>query len=183
MYYSKLHLPTLLLIAAAGITLFISGCKKDNKGTQQEVITRVVVHLTGIGIGTSFDMEFEAEDSDGDGVFNTIDEIAIPVNGAFNCHLHVYDDTKDPVEDITEEIEEENVEHLFVFQSATAGLLISNLNTDDNGDPFGLESTWTTGTAANGTVKILLHHEPADKNAADPGGDVDFEVTFPVKVQ
>jgi hypothetical protein len=33
-------------------------------------------------------------------------------------------------------------------------------------------------------VNIKLYHEPTDKNnAANPGGDVDFDVTFPVVIR
>lgn len=180
MYNTKMRIQPMLFVVAVLATLFVAGCKKD-KQTEQEVITRVAVHLTGIG--SAFDMEFEAEDSDGDGVFNSIDEIVIPPNSTFNCHLHVYDDTKSPVEDVTEEIEEENTEHLFVFRSNTTGLTIADLNKDDDGAPFGLESTWSTAAASTGSVQILLRHEPTDKNAADPGGETDFDVTFPVKIQ
>ncbi|MBP6812593.1 MAG: hypothetical protein KA138_13790 [Saprospiraceae bacterium] len=180
MYNTKFRIQTMLLLVAATATLFVAGCKKD-KATESEVITKVVVHLTGIG--NSFDTEFEAIDADGDGIFNTIDEIQLPVNTSFNCHIHVYDETKTPAADITEEIEAENTAHLFVFKTTLPGLIIEDLNTDDNGKPFGLESTWSTVLAGTGSVQIALHHDPTDKTAADPGGDVDFEVTFPVKVQ
>ncbi|MEY3194219.1 MAG: hypothetical protein RIQ78_316 [Bacteroidota bacterium] len=177
---TRFRLPTLLLLLAATTSVFTTACKKD-KATENEVITKVVVHLTGTG--SSFDTEFEAEDADGDGVFNTIDSIKIPINTVFNSRIHVYDETKSPVVDISEEIEVENTAHLFIIQSFVAGLLISNLNTDDNGAPFGLESTWTTTDASTGSVQIRLYHEPTDKTAADPGGDVDFDIVFPVKVQ
>lgn len=176
-----LQISTLLLLLAASTSLFTAGCKDKGEDTQGEVITRVQVHLTGINGG--FDQEFEAKDPDGDGIFNTIDEITIPAGAAYNCHLHVYDDSKTPIEDLTEEIEAENVDHLFVLKGNTAGLSIANLNTDNNGAPFGLESIWTSGAAATGTVQIKLIHEPTDKNATDPGGDTDFDVTFTVKVQ
>jgi hypothetical protein len=176
----KKNLPTLLLTIAASATIFFSGCKKD-KETESEVITKVAVHLTGIG--TSFDQEFEAIDSDGDGVFNSIDTIKLPQNATFNCRMHVYDETKNPVLDITDEIEAESADHLFVFKASGLGLVISNLNWDSNGNPFGLESIWATGFMASGPVEISLIHEPTDKTAADPGGDVDFQVIFPVVVE
>jgi hypothetical protein len=180
MYHTTFRMQSLLLLVAVAATLFTAGCKKDD-ATSGEVITKVVVHLTGIG--NNFDQEFEAEDSDGDGVFNSIDTINLTAAEAYKCHLHVYDETKTPVEDITEEIEEESNDHLFVFTPAFTGLEVSNLNTDGNGAPFGLESIWVTALVGTGTIKIALHHEPTDKNAADPGGDVDFEVSFPVIVQ
>lgn len=179
MFYTKLRFSNLFLALAATAVLF-SACKKD-KATENEVITKVVVHLTGVG--NTFDAEFEAVDADGDGIFNTIDQIELPLGSTFNCHLHVYDETKTPVDDITGEIEAENTVHLFVLKSTVGGLIISNLSTDNNGAPFGLESNWATTVAGTGTVQISLHHEPTDKTATDPGGEIDFDVTFPLKVQ
>jgi len=171
---------TLLLISSLAVTT--TQCDKDDKKTKQELITRVVVHLTGTA-GSTFDKEFEAIDSDGDGVFNSIDPIVIPAGTVFDCDLHVYDDTKNPVEDVTKEIEKDNKEHLFVFKSFNSGLTISNLNTDDDGAPFGLTSIWTTTSAGVGTVQVTLIHEPSDKNATDPGGETDFDVSFGVTIQ
>lgn len=183
MYHTKFQPTILLLLIAAIASVFTIGCKDNTVVTQEELITRVHVHLTSIASNT-FDQEFEAKDPDGDGIFNTIDEIVIPAGASYNCHLQVYDDSKTPVEDITTEIEAENTAHLFTFKPNITGLAINNLNKDTNGAPFGLESVWTTANVAgSGTIQIKLIHEPTDKNATDPGGDTDFEVTFPVKIQ
>jgi hypothetical protein len=180
MKHTKFAFFALSLLAFFALNI-ITGCKKD-QATEQENITKIVVHLTGIG--NSFDQEFEWEDRDGDGgTAPVIDTIAIPANTQFNVHLHVYDESKSPVVDVSDEIEAENTAHLFVFKSTTAGLTISDLNTDNNGKPFGLDSKWTTTGAGNGAVQISLHHEPTDKTAAEPGGEIDFDVTFPVKVK
>ncbi|MDX1912293.1 MAG: hypothetical protein SFV22_12445 [Saprospiraceae bacterium] len=171
----------LLLAMALTVGFFNTGCDKHNH-TEGEVITRVTVHLTGIG--NSFNQEFEAKDDDGDGTFNSIDPISLPAGSAFMCRLHLYDDTKTPVEDISEEVAAESNEHLFVYAVSNATMVIGNLNTDGNGAPFGLESIWTTALASTGSVKITLYHEPTNKNSTtDPGGEVDVEVSFPVTIQ
>jgi hypothetical protein len=180
MFNTKFSFRLLILLAVSG-SLFSVGCDKHDH-TEGEVITRVVVHLTGLG--NNFNQEFTAKDDDGDGVFNSIDPITLPIGSAFSCRLHVYDDTKNPVEDISEEIQAESNEHLFTFSVTGANLVIGNLNTDGNGAPFGLESIWTSAAASNGSVKITLYHEPTNKNSTtDPGGDVDVEVSFPVTLQ
>lgn len=183
MLYTKIQTPTLLFLIAAISSLFTAGCKEDKPVTQEELITRVQVHLTSVASNT-FDQEFEAKDPDGDGIFNTIEEIVIPVGTTLKCHLHVYDDSQTPVVDLTTEIEAENTAHLFTFKPNITGLGVNNLSKDDSGAPFGLESVWTTANlVGTGTMQIKLIHEPTDKNATDPGGDTDFEVTFPVKIQ
>lgn len=166
-------------VLAAALLAF-TGCKKDDD-TAQENITTVTVHLKATG----FDQEFEWEDLDGAGGTNpVIDEIAIPANTTFECSVHVYDRSKNPVEDITEEVEEEAEEHLFTFTVDRANLTVAYTDQDANGKPVGIKSTWTSAGASNGTVRIRLFHEPTDKgNLANPGGETDIDVTFPVKIQ
>lgn len=174
----KKSIPSLLTLAVCSGALLVSGCKKDEKGTEQEQITKVVVHLTGAN-GSVFNQEFEAEDPEGDGVWNTIAILSIPANTVFDAHIHVYDGA----DEIDGEIEAEGADHLFTYAVTGANLTVSDLNPDSNGDPLGIESTWMSGLTSSGQVRIRLHHEPTDKIAADPGGEIDFEVTFPVQVQ
>lgn len=179
-YKFSLHL---LLAASLATGVFVTGCKKDDNETETENITKIVVHLTGI-TDPAFHGEFNWKDPDGDGgTAPTIDQIVLPANASYHAEIEVYDETKNPVEDVTEEIKAENKVHLFEYRSMLDALTIGSLNKDDDGKPFGRESTWTTTAAATGSLRILLHHEPTDKLAADPGGEIDFDVTFPVKVQ
>ncbi|MCC6280244.1 MAG: hypothetical protein IT262_06585 [Saprospiraceae bacterium] len=181
MFNSKIALRTLLFsLLATG--LMIGGCKKDEE-TVQENITRVQVHLTG---ANGFDQEFEWSDPDGGDASNaTVETIVIPASAGTNihCHLHVYDDTKTPVEDLTEEIEAESDVHLFVFNVTGANIGVAYDDTDSNGKKVGIESLWTKGAASTGSINIKLYHEPTDKdNLSAPGGEVDFDVDFPVTV-
>ncbi|MCB0545250.1 MAG: hypothetical protein KDC61_06415 [Saprospiraceae bacterium] len=163
-------------------SLTFQACKDDDTTTEQENITTVEVHLTGPGM----DMKFYWRDLDGPGgTAPVIDEITLPaMTDNIMCHLHVYDESKTPTDNITEEIEAENVDHLFVLTPTGADVSIASDDTDDNGAPFNLETLWTTGSASTGTLNIKLHHEPTDKaNTASPGGETDFDVTFPVKIQ
>jgi hypothetical protein len=178
MFNTKSKLQNSLLLLAASSVLFFAACDKDDEGTEQEQTTKVVVHLTGVG-SSIFSQEFEAEDPDGDGIWNTIASLDIPANTVFNVHVHVYDGA----DEIDAEIEAEKDEHLFVYKVTGANLTIGDRDLDNNGNPFGIDSKWTTAAASTGTVQIQLIHEPTDKNAADPGGEVDFDVTFPVKIQ
>lgn len=175
----KQHSFFLLLLAFAALTF--SACKKDDK-TEQELITTIELHFTGTN---GFDQHFEWEDLDGDGGASpTIDTIVLPLNIALNCHVHVYDKSKNPTEDITEEIEEEDAEHLFIYNPSNNVVSITSTSVDGNGAPFRITSTWTTTGAGTGSVRVRLIHEP-DKGATDPGatGETDFDVTFPVIVR
>ncbi|MDX2279810.1 MAG: hypothetical protein NW218_09490 [Saprospiraceae bacterium] len=178
MAYSKIQFSKFLMLLIAVSATLVVGCKKD-AATVEEKITKIEVHLTGIN-GSTFNEEFSAEDPDADGVFNTIASIDIPMNTVFNVHVHVYDGTMA----LDSEIEEESNDHLFVYQVTGGNLVVGDLNLDAAGKPFGQDSKWTSAAASTGSVRIKLIHEPTDKdNTMDPGGSVDFDVTFPVKVQ
>lgn len=176
MQHTKIALRTLLLALLAQ-TLFFTACKDGGDDTLEENITKVEVHLKGGGL----DKEFKWEDADGDGGnAPTIEDIVILPNVVYTAHIHVYDGANE----ITSEIEDESNDHLFTFTVTGANLTVGDLNTDGNGKPFGLDSKWTAGAASTGSVNIKLFHEPTNKaNSAAPGGDVDFDVVFPVKIQ
>jgi hypothetical protein len=179
----KLFQLPLLALLLAGTSLF-TACNKDDDDdeTAQENITSVVVHLTGNGL----DQEFEWSDVDGPGGNNpVIDTIVVPANATnLDCHIHVYDRSQTPNIDITEEIEEESKEHFLTYAVTGANLSIAYNDTDGNGKPLGIKSLWTSTGASTGTVRIILYHEPSNKdNPSDPGGEVDFDVTFPVRIQ
>lgn len=182
MYTNKKFASIITGAAVLTLVLFNSACDRESGPAVEENITTIVVHLTG----ANFDKEFTWEDTDGDGVANTLDTITVPAStGNLACHLHVYDRSATPEIDLSEEIEGESTEHLFVYTVNPANLVtVGSLNTDTNNAPFGIESLWQTGTAGSGTVNLKLYHEPTNKNdSANPGGTVDFDVTFPVKVQ
>ena len=175
------HTKIILLLFLA--LLAFAGCKKDSS-TEQENVTRVEVHLTAAG---GFDQEFEWSDPDGGDASNaTAETIVIPASAAasLHCHIHVYDDTKTPSQEITDEIESERNVHLLVYDVTGASVGVAYDDTDDNGKPLGIESVWTKGAASTGTINIKLYHEPTNKdNLNAPGGQVDFDVNFPVTVQ
>ena len=180
--FKLMNITKMLLLALAG-TLILNACKKD-EGTSQESITRVEVHLTG---ANGFDEEFTWSDPDGGDVSNAfIDPIIIPASAgsSLHCHVHVYDDTKTPAQDLTEDIENESNVHLFVYKVTGANVGIAYDDTDKNGKNFGIETVWTKGNTSSGLLNVKLYHEPTDKsNLNTPGGEVDFDVNFPVVVE
>jgi len=173
-----------LFLLLFALTMGFFACKDDddNIDTEQELITTVVLHFTGPGV----DQEFEFEDLDGAGGNNpTTDTIVLPpLTGNLRCHIHVYDRSKTPQEDITEEIEAEDEEHLFVFNIQGADMAFVYDDADSNGAPLGIETIWTTDQPSAGSLRVTLYHEPTNKiYLSDPGGDVDVEVTFPVVIK
>lgn len=165
---------------ALTFTLLAGSCRTEDK-TEQETITTIEVHVKG----GNFDKKFYWRDKDGDGGANpVIDTIELPANTlSLLCDVHVYDESKIPTGDITEEIRAEAEDHLLVYRVSGVNLSVAYNDRDTQGKNLGISTIWTTSNPSRGTLNILLYHEPADKaNVTDPGGDVDFDVVLPVKI-
>ena len=95
-----------------------------------------------------------------------------------------------PAEDITEEVEEEDEDHQVFYVATGAEFTYAYGDQDSNQNPLGLTGTVTTGAASNGTLQVILIHEP-NKTAAgvrdgDPtnaGIESDIDVTFNLSIQ
>lgn len=168
--------------AFIAVLFLASGCKKDPK-TQQENITKITVHLTGSG---GFDQAFSWSDPDGGDTGNaSVDTIVIPAGTTdIQAHLRIFDESQNPALDISQEIEEEAAAHLFVYKLSGAAVATIDYNdADANGKPLGLATKWIAGNG-DGSVNILLYHQPVTKDdLMSPGGELDFDITFQVKVQ
>lgn len=173
----------ILFVLASG--LLITSCSKDDVAEENsnELITTIELKFTERG--TTNTVSYEFEDHDGPGGQNPeIDQIVLSPNKTYDVEMEVYDKSKNPIEEIHEEIEEESASHRFYFEpSAASNITINGFDVDGNGVPLGLNSVWTTGAAGTGTVKITLrHYEDRGKETSDPvnssKSSTDAEVTF-----
>jgi hypothetical protein len=94
----------------------------------------------------------------------------------------VYDESKNPIKDLTPEILNEAGDHLFCFEVLGADVTV--VRTDSDGTyQVGLASLWTTGVASSGTVKVTLKHQVGVKDGTCSPGETDIEVTFISQIQ
>ena len=147
---------------------------------EEEVITTMNVYVDGA-------LAMSSTDSDGDGpLAPVVTDGMLAANTTYSVRLEFLNELEDPAEDITEEIEEENLEHQ-VFYSAGGDLNVGveYANFDTDGNPLGTLFTLTTNEAGSGTITITLIHEPMKPNdgLATAGGSTDIEVTFNVSVE
>ncbi|MDF2455512.1 MAG: hypothetical protein K0R51_1505 [Cytophagaceae bacterium] len=186
----KIILSSLIL----SFVLLVSSCKRNDDDAptpqdqnEEELITTVslIIKENGVLVDT-----FSFKDSDGvGGEAPTIEDITLDANKTYTCTLLLLDETKNPVENISEEIEEENDEHQFFFHpSAGTNLTVNYLDFDDNNVPVGLETELVTGAASSGTFRVVLKHQPGVKpTTGDTGnealGETDVEVEFDVTIQ
>jgi hypothetical protein len=174
-----------LALTAAGV---LSSCKKDKveEPNEEEVITTVQVELTDNSNGTKTTFKFDDADGPG-GAAPVVDTIKLGATKTYTATLTLLNKTANPVEDITEEVEEEANDHeIFIEPAAGSNIVVTNRNLAGTLNlPLGITSTWAAGAAANGTLKITLKHKPGAKAAGDnvSKGETDIEVVFNTKVQ
>lgn len=171
-------------------TMLFASCSSDDDTpeivNEEEVITTVTVTLTNSEDADDV-RTLQMRDLDGDGTdvaVYTVDNLT--ANTTYTGSIVLLNETVDPAEDVTEEVEEENTDHQFFYTPST-GLNVTTeyANYDDDGNPLGTEFTLTTGEASTGTLTFTLIHQPTKPNTglSDANGETDAEATFSVTVE
>lgn len=198
------------------ILLFFFACKKDKKTTPppntpppptntEEVITTMKLYFTDSATNVTSIFAFEDADGDGGnaGIFlgaNQSDSVfTLSANTTYFMEIFLLDKTKNPVDTISNEVEEEGNDHMFFFNASTpsgspftttlSGSNIKIIYTDlDTGTPargIGLNTRVRT-YASTGTSKnpftVTLKHQPGVKDGTFSVGETDVEIPFKVKV-
>lgn len=178
-----------LAIAIFATVLFVS-CSNDDDTpepvNEEEVITTMTVTLAPNGGGTPIILQ--TRDLDGDGpnapVITVSGNLATGIT--YNGTIVLLNETESPAENITEEVEEENLDHQF-FYTLGGGLDVTTEygNFDSEGNPLGTEFTLTANAVSSGTLTFTMRHEPTKPNTGlgDAGGETDIAATFNVVVQ
>ncbi|NRD23482.1 type 1 periplasmic binding fold superfamily protein [Winogradskyella litoriviva] len=185
-YKSIKTIKLLALLFVLGLT--IASCSNDDDDHdhdhEEELITTVTYQLSsGMDIVT-----LEFQDIDGDGSAAPTYTVSGPLtaNTIYTGSIELLNETESPAEDITEEVEDEGDEHEFFITSSISDIIVTKTDSDEDGNPIGIESTLVTGDPGSGTLTIILKHEPTKPNdgtSADAGGSTDVEVTFNIAVQ
>ena len=179
------RLPLFLL---ALVFLGVSACDSveppaDNGPGEEELITRVVLTLTGGGetILATF------SDPDGDGTNAEVDQITLAEGTTYTGTIALFDDAND--ENITEEIAEEDDEHQFFYTvvgAAADRVTITVTDRDANGLPVGLTFTVVVseGGSDAGVLNVVLSHfDEEPKTGTSRSSETDVDVTFPLVIE
>jgi hypothetical protein len=187
MKMKNLKLLPVLFIASL---LFIA-CSNDDDATplpvnEEEVITTLTVTLTPDDGGTP--IELQTRDLDGDGPNAPVITVLGNLNAGvtYNGNIILLNETVNPAENITTEVEEEAEEHQF-FYTIGDGLDATTTYTNfgGNGNPLGTQFTLITGAVSSGNITFTLRHEPTKPNTGlvDAGGETDVAATFNVIIE
>lgn len=192
----NIHAKALLLLSFA---CMLYACKKDDKdvsmpanSNDQELITTVRLVVSTDASPTDLKY-FSYRDIDGDGgVPPKIDTIRLLENTAYTVRVLLLDETKTPIDTISNDIEatEKDAHQFFYSKLGMYDLTTTYLDFDDNSVPVGLRISINTGagftTKAN-KYKVVLKHQPGLKPKTGNGnanlGETDVEVDFPILIQ
>ena len=171
-------------------TALIFSCSSDDDSTpepvlEEEVITTMTITLTADG---QADVILQTQDLDGDGPDLPVLTVSgdLSSNTNYSGSITRLNEPEDPAENMTLEIEEENLAHQF-FYSVGSGLDAETdyNDADSEGNPLGLDFVLSTYSASSGSITFTLRHEPNKPNMGleDAGGETDIEATFNVSIQ
>jgi hypothetical protein len=206
----KTTITTIAMLAMLA-TAFTS-CKKDKKDepapaapvppvNEGELITTMKVILTDTITNVSAAYVFSDLDGAGGnaatfGNGGADSVINITANKAYFTKILLLDETKNPVDTISNEVLAEGIDHMFFFNSISptgttsyittlnGGTTIKYLDSDVNNRGIGLETLWTAHSTSSAIepLKIELKHQPSVKNGSYTPGETDIQVDFKLKV-
>lgn len=175
--------------AIFALALFVS-CSNDNDTpepvNEEEPLTTLTVTLEPQGGGTTITLQ--TRDLDDDGPEPPVITISgnLTAGVTYNGTIVILNETVNPPEIITEEVEEEDVDHQF-FYTVAGGLDVTTEyeNFDSNGNPLGTEFTLTAGAVSSGILTFTLIHLPTKPNTGlnDAGGETDIAAPFNVTIE
>ena len=178
------------LVSITLFTLLFVACSSDDDAApepvnEEEVITTMIVTLDGPD--QSVTLEYRDPDGpDGPGAETLTVSGALTTNTTYAGSIRLLNETEDPAENVTEEIEEEDDEHQFFYTVGTGlDVTYDYADEDENGNPVGLAFILTTGAASSGALTFTLRHEPTKPNDGleNAGGETDIEKSFDLVVQ
>ena len=201
----------ILLFFSVAITL--GSCKKDKNEPQPEnptppantgeVITTMKLIFTDTLTQNTFTNVVKDPDGDGGQSFTQYDSIiTLNPNSTYQLSILLLDESKNPVDTISNEVLEEGADHMFFFTPNTilnssnpytilhsgSGTNIKYTDLDNASTPrgIGLNTLWSTGNSTGNTkhnLTIKLKHQPGVKDGTEGPGETDIELNFKVIVQ
>lgn len=179
------------LSITAVVALFLVSCSSDDDTAlqpinEEEVITTMTVTLTPNGGGTAITLQTRDLDGDGPNAPDITVSGNLAANVSYNASISLLNETESPAGNITEEVEDESLEHQF-FYTANGGLDVTTTygNFDSNNNPLGTEFTLAAGAISSGSLTFTLRHEPTKPNTglSDAGGETDITATFNLAIE
>jgi hypothetical protein len=208
--FGKTIITSVILLTMLATTA--TSCKKEKKteptpeqpappANEAELITTVKLILTDTTTSASVTYVFSDLDGAGGnpasfGNSGADSVINITANKVYRASILLLDQTKSPVDTISNEVLNEGADHMFFFNSiAPTGTPYSTYLTgsmttikytdlDANNRGIGLSTLWTAPSMmmAKSPLTIELKHQPGIKDGTYAPGETDIQVGFKLKV-
>lgn len=157
----------------------------DHKHNEEEMINQVQLTLSN----DSTQQIVTWSDLDGDGGNDPIlpDTLYFLADSTYTAQLEFFHVHDGETESINPEIKDESDDHLICFTPTNMATVITMEvtpeDTDENGLPVGLLSTWKAVSPFSTNMKITLKHQSGTKNGQCDIGETDVEVEFPFVIK
>ena len=182
------------LLLLTSVTLLAGACTNDEENPSpsdpNEAITTATLTLTNQATPT------ERVTATIDNLNTTADlsraTLNLKANTTYTGVVTLLDKTKSPTLDVSEDVNAEANEHLFVYTYTAAtgpatALVVTPTDRDTNPSPgpypIGLTTEIKTSAAGTGKLKVVLRHQPNAKNGTTAPGTTDLETDFGVVIQ
>ncbi len=179
------------LLFFLALILSVASCSKDDDPApepvnEEEIITTLQVTLMNNDLSSIVNLTMTDLDGDGPNAPVVTVEGNLISGTSYDGVVKILNETEFPAEDITLEVEEEDLEHQ-IFFTVGGGLDVttSYSNFDSAGNDLGTEFKLDAGSVSNGTLTVTLIHEPTKPNTglASAGGETDVEATFSITIE
>lgn len=184
-----------LFRSAVSLVLFaliINGCKKESDPAappaedEHAPPTTMIVVLKAAG-STDSTTSLVRDTSVVKGKPRIVDTLRVTPGKSYSGYITLIDESQTPAFDATQEIIDDQINHLFVFTplgGMNGRIAVTNLNKDTKGFDFGLTFTLTpSGTgAASGTLQIKLRHYGGNPKTGDVY-DTDIDQSLPIVIR
>ncbi len=186
------------ILSMTALAMVAISCSSDDDApvviNEEEVITTVQLTLVDTS-NPNNTFVLKSTDLDGDGpdapVLSPTTSTVLNQSATYTGTLTFSNETVSPADDITTEILAEALDHQVFFNNASNIVSFTYNDQDTDGNPLGLNTSFTTTTAVGtGNLVITLRHTPnktgfgvSGGDITNAGGETDIEVTFPIEVQ
>ncbi|HMT34306.1 MAG TPA: hypothetical protein PKC41_00520 [Chitinophagaceae bacterium] len=185
--YKMILNATAIVITIFSLTILFSSCRKKvstppNPNDEELITTLQMNFIDSAGVQASVTSIFKDADGDGGNNPGQWDTIKLKANTTYFASILLLDETKSPADTISHEVLEEGQDHLFCFTPTNINATIKASDLDVNNLAIGLQTTWYTGAASEGSVQVVLRHQPGVKTGSCTPGASDIDILFHTKI-
>lgn len=184
---NKFTMKNSLLCTLTLCLLIIASCTRKKvyppNPNEEELITTLMITFTdSAGVHPTVAAIYRDLDGDGGNPPSTWDTIKLMKNTTYMAEIILLNESKNPVDTISNEVIAEGTDHIFCFETGP-DITITRTDKDANNMELGIQSKWITANMnSTGNVAVILRHQPGTKNGTCIPGSTDVDIPFVYKI-